>query len=148
MADQREPSQNVEGTLSVSAGTVVMPSGTITTGTMYLRVDPNITPTIQGTLGTSGGSFFGTLSGTAGAGTKHYISGLQIVVQSGTPDVRILAGSSIQGTGVLAAGQFQPSAGIVREFNPPFITGTNSELIYHFVSAGTAFIVVNYWKGT
>lgn len=136
MADQFESSQNVEGTVVVSAGTT------------QLNPKPIITPLIQGTLGTAGGSLFGTLSGASGAGTKHYINGLQIVVQSGTPDVRVLTGTAIQGTGVLAAGAFVPSAGIVRELNPPFVTGTNSELTYHFVGAGTAYIVVNYWKGT
>lgn len=138
---------------NLTNGSVNLLTGTVTSvtnlaaGTVQINPTPVPTPLIQGTLGTAGGSFFGTLSAAAGAGTKHYISGLQVVVQSGTPDVRILAGSSIQGTGVLAAGQFVPSAGVVREFNPVFVTGTNSELIYHFVSAGTAFITVNYWKG-
>ncbi len=121
--------------------------GTIFAGTYQLNPTPIITPLILGTLGTAGGSFFATVSAASGAGTKHYVSSCQIVVQSGTPDVRILAGSSILGTGVIAAGAFPPGGGIEREFNPPFVTGTNSELIYHFVGAGTAMIVVNYWKG-
>ena len=69
-------------------------------------------------------------------------------MQSGTADVRVLAGTVIQGTGVLAAGQFPPGGGISPVINPAFATGTNSELIYHFVGAGTAFITTRYWKGT
>ena len=69
-------------------------------------------------------------------------------MQSGTADVRVLAGTSIQGTGVLAAGQFTPGGGIAKTWPiVPFKTGTNSELVYHFVGAGSAFINVNYWKG-
>src|SRR3990167_8896602 len=101
MADQRETSQNVEGTVVVSAGTIYA-------GTTQINPTPTITPLIQGTLGTAGGSLFGTLSAASGAGTKHYVSGLSVVVNSGTADVRVLAGTSIQGTGVLAAGAFVP----------------------------------------
>lgn len=141
---------NNAGTLangSLAAVAQVHNAGTLQAGTVQLNPTPIITPLIQGTLGTAGGSLFGTLSAASGAGTKHYISGFQIVVQSGTPDVRILTGTAIQGTGVLAAGAFPPGGGIRADLNPPFTTGTNSEITYHFVGAGTAFIVVNYWKG-
>lgn len=120
--------------------------GTLESGTVKINDTPIQTPLDFGTLGTAGGSFFATISAASGAGTKHYISGLQIVAQSGTPDVRILMGSAIQGTGFLAGGAFVPNSGIVREFDPPRVTGTNSEIIYHFVSAGTVLISVNYWK--
>lgn len=120
-----------------------------TLGTAYVMINPVPVPTMLqfGTLGTAGGSFFGTLSAAAGAGTKHYVTGVDIVMQSGTADVRVLAGSAIQGTGILAAGAFAPNGGISKRITPAFATGTNSELIYHFVGAGTAFITVAYWKG-
>ena len=133
---------------TVLSGTLTaLASGTITAGTFQLNPSPTVTPLIQGTLGTSGGSLFGTLSAPAGAGIKHYISGLSVIGQSGTADVRILTGTAIQGTGILGAGIVTPGGGYVRDFLMPFVTGTNSELTYHFVGAGTAFIVVNYWKG-
>lgn len=116
-------------------------------GTVQINNVPIQAPLTFGTLGTAGGSFFGTISGTSGAGTKHYVTGFSIVQQSGTSDVRILTGSAIQGTGVITAGFFSPSGGIARDLTTPFVTGTNSEIIYHFVGAGTAYIVVNYWKG-
>lgn len=124
--------------------------GTLTnlaTGT--IKIDPTSvsTPLTFGTLGTAGGSFFATISAASGAGTKHYISGLQVIGQTGTVDVRILAGTAIQGTGVIAAGICVPGGGFVRDFNKDFQTGTNSEITYHFVGAGTAFITINYWKG-
>jgi hypothetical protein len=146
------------GTIGVtSAGTTVISVGTIAAGTLgnlnygTVQIDPSpkvIVPIIQGTLGTAGGSLFGTLSAASGAGTKHYVYGLSVIGQSGTADIRILAGTSIQGTGVLGAGNVVPAGGYIRDFAIPFVTGTNSELTYHFVGAGSAYIVVNYWKGT
>lgn len=141
---------------NLTQGTVRMSIGTLTTGTLQnlvsgtVNIDPTpatVAPLSFGTLGTAGGSFFGTLSGASGAGTKQYVTGLSVIGQAGTADVRILAGTSIQGTGVLGAGNVVPGGGYIRDFIVPFATGTNSELSYHFVGAGTAFIVVNYWKG-
>lgn len=144
-------SQQTLGTVGVlNNGTLALVTragniGTIESGT--IRVNPRpITPvTSFGTLGTAGGSFFATISAASGAGTSHVVSGVSIVVQAGTPDVRVLLGSAITGAGVLAAGAFPPGGGIVRDFTP-IESGTNSEIIYHFVGAGTAFITVQYWK--
>ncbi len=137
------------GSVNLLTGTVTRASnvGTLESGT--IKIDPTTIPTMiqQGTLGTAGGSFFGTLSGASGAGTKHYVQGVDIVMNTGTADLRILAGTSIQGTGVLTAGNFIQGGGISKNWWPHFATGTNSELIYHFVGAGTAFITISYWKG-
>lgn len=146
------PGQMTTMGASVSQSGAWNVTGTVAGGTIQLgtfRLDPTTIPSVQqfGTLGTAGGSFFATISGASGAGTKHYIQGVDIVTYSGTPDVRVLAGSSIQGTGVLAAGQFVPSGGITKTWNQHFPTGTNSEIIYHFAAAGTAFINVSFWKG-
>lgn len=132
---------------NLAAGTITaLAAGTITAGTIRQQWQPVNQILTHGTLGTAGGSFFGTLSAASGVGTKHMISGVSVVMDSGTADVRILVGTAIQGAGVLAAGKFVPSAGIVRDFNPPIETATNTELTYHFVGAGTAFITVQYWK--
>lgn len=136
------------GTTNITTGSIVVTVGTITAGTFRQQFQPVNQVTSYGTLATAAGSAFGTISGTSGAGTKHIVSGLSIVVNTGTADVRLLIGSAITGGSVLAAGAFVPSAGIVRDFNPPIESGTNSELIYHFVGAGTAFITVQYWKNT
>lgn len=138
---------------NLTNGSVNLLTGTVTSvtnlagGTVQLNPVPVPTMLTFGTLGTAGGSFFGTISAASGAGTKHYVSGVDIVMQSGTADVRVLAGTSIQGTGVLAAGKFPEGGGISKQITPAFATGTNSELVYHFVGAGSAFITVNYWKG-
>ena len=133
----------VTGTLAAVTSVTNLAAGTT-------QINPVPVPTMLtfGTLGTAGGSLFATISAASGAGTKHYVSGVDIVMQAGTADVRVLAGTVIQGTGVLAAGQFPAGGGISKRIIPAFPTGTNSELTYHFVGAGSAFITVNYWKGT
>ena len=134
------------GSVNILTGTITSLSN-LAAGTVQINPDPVPTMLPFGTQGTAGGSFFATISAASGAGTKHFVSHIDIVVESGTADVRVLAGSAIQGTGVLAAGKFTPGGGIHDDFNPAFETGTNSELIYHFVGAGTAFIKAYYWRG-
>ena len=134
------------GSINLLTGTVTSVTN-LAAGTVQINPVPVPTVLALGTLGTAGGSFFATISAASGAGTRHFISGVDVVMQSGTADVRVLAGTVIQGTGVLAAGQFPAGGGISKGFNPAFATGTNSELTYHFVGAGSAFITVNYWRG-
>jgi len=96
-------------------------------------------------LGTSGAALFGTLLATAGAGTNVYLSGLQIVVHSGTPDCAVtnnVAGST--GAGVYARGVFPPGGGIARSFFPPINCGAAGTLCY-YINTGTASFIVNYW---
>ena len=134
------------GSINLLTGTLTSLSN-LAAGTMQINPDPVPTMLVLGTQGTAGGSFFATISAASGAGTKHFVSGVDIVVESGTADVRVLVGSTIQGAGVLAAGKFPAGGGISKIFTPAFETGTNSELIYHFVGAGTAFIHTSYWRG-
>ena len=121
----------------------------LTLGTMKILATPAGSSILsQGTLGTAGGSFFATLSALSGSGTRTYVTNTSIVMHSGTADVRILAGTAIQGTGVITAGQFPAGGGIADRFFPPFDAGDNSILSYHFVGAGTAFITIKYFKST
>lgn len=99
-----------------------------------------------GTLGTAGAAAFGTLQGASGAGTQYYVSGVAMVVASGTVDCQISFGSANQGTGILCRGQFPPGLGIGRTFIPVKLSGTNAELIYWLGGAGTVFFQVDYWK--
>ena len=98
------------------------------------------------TLGTGGGTVVGTLVAPTGAGTSLYLAGLSVVVHSGTVDCGIannVAGTT--GAGVYARGAFVPSAGIMREFNPPINVGTNGTIAYFLITAGTASFTANYW---
>jgi len=129
------------------AGTLTaLANGTITAGTVRVNWRPTAIGSTFGTLGTAGGSFFGTLVAASGAGTEIMVKGLSIVCQTGTPDVRILVGTAITGANVLAGGAWVPGGGIRAEFVPPHETAANSEITYHFVNAGTAFITLQYWN--
>ena len=138
MADQSESSQNVEGTVVVSN----LIGGTIN---RFDRQSPKQI-TSFGTVGTASGSLFGTISAASGAGTIHVLTGVNIIVTSGTPEIMVSYGSALTGGSVIARGSFTTNSGIARNFNPPIDSGTNSEIMYHFVSAGTANIQVQYYK--
>src|SRR3990167_7606082 len=138
MADVTESSQNIEGTVVVSN----LIGGTIN---RFDRQSPKQI-TSFGTVGTASGSLFGTISATSGAGTIHVLTGVNIVVTSGTPEIMVSYGSALTGGSVLVRGSFTTNSGIARNFNPPIDSGTNSEIMYHFVSAGTANIQVQYYR--
>jgi len=105
--------------------------------------------TSYGAVGTTGAAVWGTLIAAAGAGTRQYVSGLEVVVASGTVDVAVtnigIGGST--GAGVLARGQFTPGGGIQRTFNPVSASGANGTLSFWLGEAGTVAIVVDYWQG-
>ena len=141
------------GTLTTGSITDVAKvySGTINAGTIQSNPTPPITVVNQGTLGTSAVAVWGTLSGASGAGTFHYVTGVSIVVQSGTVDTAISFGTTASnplGTGVLTRGAFSPGLGVARTFIPVISGGANSELTYWLGGAGTAYFVINYWKAT
>ena len=140
MADVTESSQNIEGTVVVSN----LIGGTIN---RFDRQSPKQI-TSFGTVGTASGSLFGTISAASGAGTIHVLTGVNIIVTSGTPEIMVSYGSALTGGSVIARGSFTTNSGIARNFNPPIDSGTNSEIMYHFVSAGTANIQVQYYKTT
>jgi hypothetical protein len=137
------------GSINLLTGTLTRASniGTLESGTVKLNSTPaGSTLLYSHTLGTAGaGAFWGTLVAPVGAGTFAYLSGLSIVVHSGTPEVAVtdnVAGST--GAGVFARGVFSPTGGIARDFAIPIRTVANGTLAY-MINAGTASITVNYW---
>lgn len=154
--------QNTLGTVGVVnnlvTGTLAaLASGTITGGTLgnlnYGTVTVDPTPVKVGTsfnaVGTTGAAVWGTLVAASGAGTKQYVSGVDIVVTSGTVDVAVTnigIGGSV-GAGILARGQFVPGGGMAKTFNPVIASGANGTLSYWLGGAGTVSITVQYWQG-
>lgn len=118
-------------------------------GATYDRVRDNIGTSFV-TVGTTGTGVWGTIIAASGAGTKQYVSGLSIVVTSGTVDVAVtnigIGGSA--GAGVLARGQFAPGGGIARDFRIAQVSGTNGTIAYWLGGAGTVAISINYWNAT
>lgn len=115
-------------------------------GTIQIDHDPIEPVTTYGTQGTTGAAVRGTLVSAVGAGTDLMVSGLSIIVESGTVDCAICFGTMAgpNGADVLARGVFVPSAGIARDFTIPQ-SKTNGTLTYYMGGAGTAYFQVNYW---
>jgi len=138
------------GTLN-TLGTVGVVNNIVTGTLASVSLNPKYTGSqilISHAVGTTGGTVVGTLSAASGAGTYHYVSGLQIVVGAGTTDVFLGFGTTTTGGSVLARGIFTPSGGIMRNFTFPVRSvGTNSEICYIIAGAGTVSIAVDYWKG-
>ena len=140
------------GTISTNQLTGTITTGTLQNlnfGTVATSAVPVTIGTSYGTLGTTGAAVWGTLIAAAGAGTRQYISGLQVVVASGTVDVAVtnigVGGST--GAGVLARGQFTPGGGIQRTFWPVATSGANGTLSFWMGGAGTVAVVIDYWQG-
>jgi hypothetical protein len=155
MADQTEASQNVEGTVTVSVGTVVggtlqnITSGTINAGTAKVDQFPGVNGTAITTYGTTAAAVWGTLVAAAGAGTVQYVQGLSVVVEAGTVDVAVtnIGVDGTTGAGVLVRGNFAQNSGIARSYVPPMASGANGTLGYWLGGAGTVAITVDYWQG-
>ena len=141
---------------ALTNGSVNVLTGTVTSITNLAggTVKKNETPVNIGTpyhvLGTTGVAVWGTIVAASGAGTYQYVSGVDIVVSSGTVDVAVtnigVGGST--GAGVLARGQFTPGGGISKNFDPVQRSGTNGTLSYWLGGAGTAGIDIQYWQAT
>ena len=142
----------VSGTVNaLAAGTVTGGTlGNLNFGTVAISAVPVTVGTSYGTLGTAGAATWGTLISAAGAGTRQYVSGLQIVVASGTVDCAITNAGTFagpNGAGVLARGQFTPGGGIRASFDPVAASATNGTLAFWLGGAGTAYFTVDYWQG-
>jgi hypothetical protein len=94
------------------------------------------------------GSAFATLVGSAsvGAGTSIWVNDLSIVNHNGTVQAGMMFGSAINGTAVLAKGQFGPQGGIQKSFPMPVNCGmTNFDLNCWSDAAGTVTFNVSYF---
>lgn len=90
------------------------------------------------------------MASTAGVGTKHYVQGITIIVESGTVDCAITFGTagSLNGNTVLARGKFAPTTGLTEQYMQALPSGTGGTITYWMGGAGTASFNVKYWTGT
>lgn len=145
-------STNNIGDVDIATGTVTRLSnvGTLESGTVRVNHVPPVIGTSYGTLGTTGAAVWGTIIAASGAGTRQYVSGVSIVVASGTVDCAITNVGTVaaaNGAGILARGQFTPGGGIAQTFVPVEASGTNGTLAFWMGGAGTAYFRVSYWQG-
>ena len=141
---------------NVTNGSINVLTGTVTSitnlagGTIQINPKASIPGSTTVSVGTTGVAVWGTLVAPAGAGTLQYVSGLAVVVASGTVDVAVtnigIGGSA--GAGVLARGQFTPGGGMVREFSPVQVSAANGTISYWLGGAGTVALQASYWQAT
>ncbi len=146
-------------TLNLTTGTITTGSlanvaqihnaGTIQAGTVQINSKPVSLATSYNVVGTTGAAVWGTLVAASGAGTYQYVSGIDIVVVSGTVEVAVtnIGVDGSAGAGVLARGNFAPGGGISKPFIPVVRSGTNGTLSYWLGGAGTVDITIQYWQG-
>jgi len=152
------PGTITSGSIAVTAGTVIVTSGTVNSGTINsgtinagtFRDDGRPARNLLSfaTTITFGGSAFATLVGSAvvGAGTSLWVNDVSIVNNGGTQKYGVVFGSAINGSAVVAKGQFGPQGGIQKSFPMPVNAGmTNFDLNAWAEGAGTADFVVSYF---
>jgi hypothetical protein len=135
---------NTIGTLPNLPGGTIQAQGTVQVSSLPVQVGTSFC-----VYGTTGAAVWGTIIAAAGAGTKQYVSGVDIVAVSGTVEVAVtnigIGGST--GAGVLARGICVAGGGISKNFYPVIASGTNGTISYWLGGAGTADITVQYWQG-
>ena len=114
-------------------------------------VDPFSKRTILSYGTTFGGTAagYGTLVGSAavGVGTSTWINDLSIInTGAGTLTALMGFGTSLNGTSVLAKGEFGPQGGIQKSYPLPVNCGmTNQDLVCYIGAAGTVDFNVSYF---
>lgn len=133
---------NALATGTITGGTL----GNLNYGTITLDPKPVQVGTYAMTLGTTGAAAWGTMVASVGNGLRVYVTGVDVVVSSGTVDIAVtnnVAGSA--GTGVFVRGQFVQGGGISKNFIPTLQTGTGGTIAYWMGGAGTATLGIQYW---
>ncbi len=136
---------------TINAGTInsgTINAGTINAGTIKNDGRPARTILSYGTTIAFGGSAFATLVGSAaiGAGTSLWVNDVSIVNNGGTVTSGLVFGSAINGSAVIAKGNFGPNGGIQKSFSMPVNAGmVNTDLNAWAAGAGTIDFVVSYF---
>ena len=97
--------------------------------------------------GTAAG--YGTLVGSTavGVGTSLWVNDLSIInTGAGTLTALVGFGTALNGTSVLAKGEFGPQGGIQKSYPLPVNCGmTNQDLVCYIGAAGTVDVAVSYF---
>jgi hypothetical protein len=116
-------------------------------GTVKLNPRPNQSVLSYGTTfgGTAAG--YGTMVGSAGTGTSIWVQGVSIVNSGGGTVTGLVGfGTELNGTSVLAKGDFGDQGGIQKSFTYPVNAGmTNADLVCYVGAAGTMDFNVSYF---
>jgi hypothetical protein len=149
-----------QGSINVTAGTMIMTNGTIGAGTVAIsagtithgtidvgtvRINPN--PTIHWMpFGTTTTGTIGTLVAAPSAGSAVLLNSLDISCQSGTAEVLVSYGLVTTGNGVVNRGNYVAGGGLSKTYSYPLggsISG--SALTYNILSgSGTISYSIGY----
>lgn len=140
------------GSIVVTAGTMIQSAGTINTGTVVLNGGTaGLMNTRSGKIlvsyGTTSSGTIGTIVAAPGAGTALWVTSLDIIVQSGTCEPVVSFGLVANGAGVLNRGMYGALGGITKTFIPANNGGTsNLPLTWNVLtSSGTVSYNVVYF---
>lgn len=139
------------GASSPWTGNVVVTSGSITQIAGTTKLDGRVARNILSYGTTFGGTAagYGTLIAAAaiGAGTYCWVSDLSIVnSKGGTVTCLVGFGTALNGTSVLAKGDFSAQGGIEKSYSLPVNAGmTNTDLVCYIGAAGTIDVSISYF---
>ena len=128
--------------------TGITTGGTLNAGTVRDDGRPARNILSFGTTIAFSGSAFATLVGSAaiGVGTSLWVNDVSIINNGGTQKAAVVFGSAINGSAILAKGQFGPQGGIQKSFPKAVNAGmTNTDLNAWAEGAGTIDFVVSYF---
>jgi hypothetical protein len=134
----------VGGTIGVlTSGSVVVTNGTV-------KLDGRASRNILSFGTTFGGTAagYGTLVGSAsvGSGTSLWVNDVSIVNNSGTLTAAVGFGTVLNGSNIIAKGNFGPQGGIEKHFPLAVNAGsTNADLTCYISAAGTVDFNVSYF---
>lgn len=130
------------GTIAVSAGTGIITAGTVKNDGRPARNVLTYGTTLGGTA-----AVYGTLVGSAGAGTSIWINDISLInSKGGTITCMVGFGTALNGTSVLLKGDFGPREGAVKTYPLAVNAGmTNNDLVAYIGAAGTIDVNVSYF---
>jgi hypothetical protein len=133
------------GSIAVVAGTVS--AGTINAGTVRNDGRPTQNILSYGTTFGATAAAYGTLVGSAGAGTYTWVNDVSIInSKGGTITCLVGFGTALNGTSVLAKGDFGAQGGIQKSYPKAVNAGmTNQDLVCYIAAAGTIDVNVSYF---
>ena len=132
------------GTLGIlTNGSLVVTGGTVKNDGRAARNILSFGTTFGGT-----NAAYGTLVGSAtvGAGTSLWVNDVSIVNNSGTLTASVGFGTALNGSNIIAKGNFGAQGGIQKSFPLAVNAGsTNADLTCYISAAGTIDVVVSYF---
>jgi lipopolysaccharide export system protein LptA len=145
------PGTITSGSIAVTAGTMIITKGTIEAGTINAGTIKNDGRPARNLLSYAtsvalAGTAYGTVIGSAGAGTSIWVNDVSIINEAGTVTCAVGFGTENSGTAVLWRGLLGPREGIQKSYPLAVNCGmTNKDLTVYALQAATIDVAVSYF---